>query len=478
MTELRPYPFQNDLVDELRAAIVRSRSAVLTLSTGAGKTVIAGRVAKLAADKGSTTLLLVHRRELVRQSIKTLKLAVPGMEIGVEAAGWPSIPWARLQVGMVQSIARRKFTCNPDIVIVDEAHHCRAPTWEKVLARWPDAVRIGLTATPERLDGKGLGEHFDEMVLGPSMAWLVDNNYLAPTRTMTVPVSWEDMGSVRRTRSGDYHTKDLAKRVTDKVVADAAAAYMRYCPGTQAIFFGVDTAHSKRVCEKLRSMGVVAEHVDGKDHISRRDRVINDFADNRVQVLGNCDLVSEGLDMPNCDVAILGRRTKSTTVYLQQAGRPMRYVKTRPGKVATILDVAGVVYDLGLPDDPREWTLADGEVSHKPTRQAETPRPCDNCRTCYRGAVCSHCGHYRASGASPVNEKDVELVDATPTKRRTAQYRRNAGMDRAEAIMHLCTTRWQFVQECIKIREELGYKPGWEWIAAKLVWDQLQGKAS
>ena len=291
MTELRLYPFQNDCVSDLRAAIMRSMSAALVLSTGAGKTVIAGRVAQLAAAKGSTTLLLVHRRELVRQSIKTLKLAVPGMPIGVEAAGWPAMPWAKLHVGMVQSIARREFTCNPDIVIVDEAHHARAPTWEKVLARWPHAVRIGLTATPERLDGRGLGEHFQEMVLGPPMAWLVENSYLAPTRTLTVPSSWEDMASVRRTKSGDYRSKDLAERVTDRVVADAAKAYMRHTPGQQAIFFGVDTNHSKMVCAKLRDYGIAAEHVDGKDHEARRDRIMAEFSERRIQVVGNCDLI-------------------------------------------------------------------------------------------------------------------------------------------------------------------------------------------
>ena len=155
---LRDYQLQ--AVDELRDAVNRHHSAVYMLPTGAGKTVVAGEISRLAAAKQTQTVLLVHRRELVRQAVDTLAEACPGLTIGVEAAGWPSIPWATLQVGMVQSISRRKFSINPGIVMVDEAHHARAATWEKVLQRWPNAMLIGLTATPERLDGKGLDEFF------------------------------------------------------------------------------------------------------------------------------------------------------------------------------------------------------------------------------------------------------------------------------------------------------------------------------
>ena len=170
--------YQQDAVHELRAAIQRHGSAVYCLPTGGGKTVVAGEIARLAAEKGSRTFFLVHRRELVKQAVDTLLEAVPGVSIGVECPGWPQMPWAPLQVGMVQSVARRQRVAKPDLVIIDEAHHARAKTWETVLGRWPDARRIGLTATPQRLDGKGLGEHFSEsyldlrsLNLSPMEAW-------------------------------------------------------------------------------------------------------------------------------------------------------------------------------------------------------------------------------------------------------------------------------------------------------------------
>ena len=134
-----------------------SGNRVYCLATGAGKTVVAAEIARLAGLKGSRTLFLVHRRELVRQAVDTLYEACPGEQVGVIAAGWPELPWAPLQVGMVQSIAKRERIPDFDLIIVDEAHHARAKTWATVLARWPKARLIGLTATPQRLDGKGLG---------------------------------------------------------------------------------------------------------------------------------------------------------------------------------------------------------------------------------------------------------------------------------------------------------------------------------
>ena len=350
--------YQIDGVAEIRRGIIRSGSVVYVLPTGGGKTVVAGEIARLAAAKGSRTLFLVHRRELVKQAADTLYEAVPGVSVGIEAAGWPSMPWAPLQVGMVQSIVRRPNIGQYDLVIIDEAHHARASTWEKVLSRWPKAKRIGLTATPERLDGKGLGEHFAEMVLGPTISDLVDVGNLAPCRTLRIPSSFV-LDGLKPDRHGEYRTSELGARVTDAVVADGVKAYLRYAKGRPAIFFGVHRDHSRRVCAGLREHGVRAEHVDGDDPPGRRDRIMNELKTGGLEVVGNCDLISEGFDAPRCDVVMMGCYTQSVTRYLQQAGRAMRPM---PGKTALILDLAGISHDLGLPDDVREWSLEDGEL--------------------------------------------------------------------------------------------------------------------
>ena len=242
------------------------------------------------------------------------------------------MPWAPLQICMVQSMVRRDHVARmrPSIVIWDEAHHVRAATWEKAMSWWPGVPSLGLTATPERLDGKGLGTHFGAMVEGPSIHWLVNNinpstdfSYLAPCRTLTVPTSL-DLSGLTRNRSGEYGAA-IGERITPGVIADAADAYTRYAAGQQAIFFrrepgslaACSGAASKRWESRRRTW-------TGEDHAARRDRIMAEFRDGAIQVVGNCDLISEGFDAPGCSVIMMGSPTRSITRYLQQAGRAMR----------------------------------------------------------------------------------------------------------------------------------------------------------
>ena len=229
--------YQLRAVDELREAVKRHKSAVYVLPTGGGKTVVAGLIAQRVTERGGQVMLVVHRRELVKQAADTLTEFVPGLALGVEAPGWPSMPWAPLQICMVQSMVRRDHVARmrPSIVIWDEAHHVRAATWGKAMSWWPGVPSLGLTATPERLDGKGLGAHFGAMVEGPSVKRLVADGWLAPCRTLTVPTSL-DLAGLSRNRSGEYGAA-IGQRVTAGVIADAADAYTRYAAGQQANIF-------------------------------------------------------------------------------------------------------------------------------------------------------------------------------------------------------------------------------------------------
>ena len=342
MTELRGY--QQDAVNEIRRAVAQFGSVVYCLPTGGGKTKVAGEIARLAAAKGSRTLFLVHRRELVKQTIETLENDCPGVQVGAIASGFPECPWAPLQVASIQSLVRRERVATPALTIWDECHHTRAKMWETVINRWPNAKRIGLTATPERLDGKGLAEHFATIVMGPTIPQLVEIDSLAPTRTLRIPMALM-LDDLKTNRSGEYNAKDLTNRVTGPVVASAVDAYLRYAKGKRAIFFAIHRDHSRRVCEGLRSQGIRAEHVDGDDPPARRDRIMTEFRTGGIDVVGNVALIDEGFDAPACEAVLLGAPTRSVTRYLQQAGRAMR---PGVGKTALVLDLAGISHELGL----------------------------------------------------------------------------------------------------------------------------------
>ena len=445
--------YQTQAVDELREAVRRHTSAVYVLPTGGGKTVVAGLIAQLATARGGQVMLVVHRRELVKQAVETLMKFVPGLALGVEAPGWPSMPWAPLQICMVQSMVRRDHVARmkPTIVIWDEAHHVRASTWEKALAWWPGVPSLGLTATPERLDGKGLGAHFGAMVEGPTIQRLVSDGWLAPCRTLTVPSSL-DLSGLTRNKSGEYGAA-IGERITPGVIADAADAYQRYAAGESAIFFGVNRDHSRSVVARLKEMGVKAAHVDGDDHSARRDRIMAEFRDGAIQVVGNCDLISEGFDAPGCSVIMMGSPMRSITRYLQQAGRAMR---PGAGKRALVLDLAGNSHELGLPDEPREWTLGDGEVSERRKKKAK-PRECPSCHTMFYGQKCTECAYQ--SPLAEVEETRTDLVEATgrpetPAKRpnRRSDVWRELGIARQQPDVRAAVEA---------IAERRGYKHGW-----------------
>ena len=465
--------YQQDAVVQLRAAVRRSRTAVYVLPTGGGKTVVAADMARRAARNGKRTMLLVHRRELVRQAVDTLAEAMPDLSVGVEASGWPAMPWAYLQVGMVQSIVRRETTARPDLVIVDEAHHVRTATWDAVLARWPNAATVGLTATPQRLDGKGLGAHFAEMVLGPTIPELVDLQNLAPTRTLSIPSHLNTAG-LKTDRHGEYRVADLTDRITDDVIGDAVHAYQNHTPGKRAIFFGITVEHSKRVCEALRALGYRAEHVDGTDSDSRRDRVMQSFKTGGLECVGNCNLISEGFDAPACDVAILGFKTASVTRYLQ-ANRASRY---RPGKTAVFMDLGGTAYELGNPDEIRTWTLEDGELKDPIGKSTPRPRTCGSCSTSFYGPNCSHCGEpYRGPGPNRT-EVETELVDLTGRRRPKKPARPKSKMTRRElngAIYAARKSANPYAALC-KVAEANGYRRNWVTVVLNL-WKKTEQTA-
>ena len=378
------------------------------LATGGGKTAIAGAVAEGLAARQRSLLALVHRHELVDQFCATLDRVGLSGRYGIIAAGRAPSPWAPFQVASIQTLHRRAgLELRPHFVVVDEAHHARARTWDEVISRFPSSKVLGLTATPARLDGKPLGRYFEKLVSGPSIKWLVAHGWLAPVTLKYVPRGALSKGA--RKHGGDYSRKDMAARLNREAIAAPVLAFLRHARDRRAVYFAVNTQDSRAVAEGLVERGVKAAHVDGKTPRQQRDQLFSEFREGHVQVLCNVDIMSEGTDVPACDCVIMGCPTMSLVRYLQQAGRGMR---PDHGRDMLLIDTtAENIWRHGAPDEERYWPLHHAEPRPQKRRPAAfSMRVCVHCATVYhaqRGA-CPECG--KAQPMEVPKHLDVELL--------------------------------------------------------------------
>jgi DNA repair protein RadD len=406
--QLRAY--QQQAISDLRMAY-RSGSAapLLVAPTGMGKTVVFAAITQAAAARGRQVLILVHRRELIHQA--SAKLAAIGVDHGVIAAGITPAN-ASVQVASVQTLIRRlDCAAAPDLIIIDEAHHAVAGnTWGRIIDHWPNSLLLGVTATPVRQDGRGLGCMFDQLVFGPSTAELIATGYLTPAR-IYAPPPVADLTGIHR-RAGDYAIDEAAERMDrPTVTGDAISHYQRIGAGQPAIAFCCNVKHAEHVCHAFKVAGIRAATLLG--NTTDRDALVARFAAGFIDVLVTVDVVSEGFDCPGAAVAILLRPTQSEGLYLQQIGRVLR---PAPGKqAAVVLDHVGNVHRHGFPDDHRNWTLADRE---RRAGSAGTPAPsvrtCPECFAAFKPApVCPCCGASCAAPDRQLKQVEGELVELT-----------------------------------------------------------------
>lgn len=406
--------YQNESVEAVRDAYRDAyRSPLLVLPTGGGKTVVFSYITEQMDKNGKRVYILVHRQELLYQTSK--KLSEFGVTHGIISPGH-SMTGDRVQVASVQTLVRRlERYPSSDLLIVDEAHHAGAGTWSKILSHYSNSKILGVTATPIRMDGKGLGVDcggfFDTLVEGPTTASLIQQGYLSEP-IVFAPPSGIDFNNIPK-RGGDFDKKILAER-TDKpkITGCAIEHYSKLCPGVPAICFCVSIAHAEHVAAEFRAAGWAAESLDGTMSDSVRKARINSLASGQIKVLTSCDIISEGTDIPVVGAAILLRATKSLGLYLQQVGRALRVY---PGKKnAYILDHVGNCFVHGLPDEIRSWSLHGLKQRGKKDKDDNEPglklKQCEKCYQVYRQGVvaCPFCGHIPKTGRE-IQQVDGEL---------------------------------------------------------------------
>jgi superfamily II DNA or RNA helicase len=451
-------PFQAlDIVRMRRAYAAGAARICYCLPTGGGKTVVFSFIVASATQRGRRVLILGHREEITAQI--SAALSAMGVAHGMIAPGYPATIWP-VQVASVATFARRldPSALPFDLVVVDEAHHSTAASWRGILAAYPDAKVLGVTATPTRLDGQGLGDIFDQMIVGPDVATLTEGGYLIPA-TFFTPLRLPNLAQVR-SRAGDYALDQLSAKMSERSLIDRAVKdYRQRCAGVPAVAFGVDRGHSEKIAQAFREAGFRSSHVDGETSRDERKRLIAALGTGDLDVLANCGLISEGVDVPAIGAAILLRPTQSLVLYLQQVGRTLRPTngKTR----AIVLDHAGNCLRHGLPDTPRQWSLAASKANVK---ERHDLRRCEACGAVNRPApFCSNCG----APPKPATPGSLELwLELTSSPGLAAQLR---------AMTYPEIVAWSDTPERARIAEMVrGFKRGWAWHRAR----EIEGNAT
>lgn len=444
--------YQEEAIRSLRASLAQGkRRPVLVSPTGSGKTRVSIEIIRMAVEKGKRVLFLAPRRELIYQASAVLESA--GVQHGVLMAGEPANRYAMVQVASFDTLwARRERMPMPmaDLVIVDEAHLSIANTRRKLIEAYPEARVIGLTATPARGDGRGLGEIYDDLIQAWGIRELTQAGFLVPVRYF-VP-SKPDLDGLKLNRDGDYQETELGHRMDrPQLVGDIVHNWHRIAPGRSTVVFCVTRAHSRHVTEEFQRRGVKAEHLDGETDLDERAAILARVASGETTVICNVFVMTYGLDIPRLEVAVMARPTRNPTLYLQTIGRVLRGA---PGKAeAIVIDHAGAVDEHGRVDDYFPWSLDPDSKVQDRKKAAEKDRKepkditCGECGYSFRSSrTCPHCGHEMIPKGKPIPTHQADLQEMDPA-------RENRNTNWADKIAFIAGLR--------TYAHENGYRAGW-----------------
>jgi DNA repair protein RadD len=424
---LRPYQIIN--VERMREAFRRGiRRVCYALPTGGGKTVEFIEILRRAQQRGTRVAVLVHRQELIDQTAEALRDT--GIGFGYVAAGYPETPGAQVLLCMVPTLVRRRGRlAGIGLIIIDECHQVMAASYLAILKDAPDAFVLGVSATPERLDGKGLAACFDELIVGPTVRELIDAGYLSSFKLCALERRIDL--SILRTVMGDYDVAGMTTlMVTPEMLAAAVDEYRKHCDGQRMLIFTASVIASRRTAKHFQAAGYRSAHLDGDTPKQERREILAKLATGAVQIVSNCGLVSECLNIPAVAAVMQLRPIKSTTIYLQQIGRALRPAADKSS--AIILDIAGNCYRHGMPDLDRAWSLEGRE-----RKKGEAPvKRCPSCGAIVHAAVmiCPECGHvFEPPPLKPV--KPTPLIEPPPAVVNNvwlagASWKRALGLDR------------------------------------------------
>ncbi|MPZ58739.1 MAG: hypothetical protein GEU91_20060 [Rhizobiales bacterium] len=455
MTTLRQY--QHDIVGEFEATVASgTRRVIVVAATGAGKTIVAGEIMRRAVAAGQRVLFLSHRVEITKQT--SAKLLDVDISHGILQAGFATELDAPVQVASVQTlhgrgIRRSTIELPPaDLLIVDECHHATAATYKKIIEAYPGAALLGLTATPCRGDGRGLGGIFETLIECPQVPELIEGKFLVGTRVYAP--SQPDLKGVK-VQAGDYVESQLAERMdVPQLVGDIPTHWHRHAEGRRTVVFATGVQHSVHIRDEFRKSGVACDHLDGSTPKDEREAILQKLACGAIDVVSNCAILTEGFDCPDIGCIVLARPTRKMGLFRQMIGRGLRPAESKVDCI--IIDHAGAVHRHGFAEDRVEWTLDPDKPAKNPTHTKRTEgdirsrlvdcKQCGALRT--GGEACRHCGFLPSPRPRHVGTVDADLALLQRNGRTVGHYLGPADRE-----------RWH--RQLAYIAVERGYKSGW-----------------
>lgn len=413
-------------------------------------------IARRTTKNNNRVMFLIHRKEVLDQAVKTFN------EQGVN----PSL----LTAGMVQTLTRRvdKLTA-PNVILVDEAHHALAKSYQRILKQFPKSIVLLFTATPHRTGRQQLDQIADDIIVGQSIHELTDKGFLAPFRYFQPPNDF-DSKLLKRSSTGDFTNESMQQAMSTKIFGHIVKQYKRIASGMQAVVYTYSIDSAIKIANEFNSEGISAIEVDGTTSKEKRNLAVRKFREQEIKILVNVNLFTEGVDLPNVDCVIMARPTASLALYLQFS---MRCLNPRPGKTAIIIDHANNFKTFGYPDDDRDWKKAIKSGKQKSKTLLTDPGlsivTCDYCFAVVKASEvkdgkCPICGKpIKVHEAKPVS--DVDLVEAS--KERQKAIREIVKSDLLKSVATKSVGELHSLRELQAYAKLHSYKPGWAWFQAK-----------
>ena len=413
-------------------------------------------IARRTTANNKRVMFLIHRKEVLQQAVKTFDKQDVNSNL--------------LTAGMVQTLTRRVDKLpTPDVILVDEAHHALAKSYQNILNKFPKAIILLFTATPHRTGRVQLDRIADDIIVGQSIHELTEKGFLAPFRYFQPPGDF-DSKLLKRGSTGDFTNDSMQQAMSTKIFGHIVKQYKRIANGMQAVVYTYSIDSAIKIAAEFNSEGISAVEVDGTTSKEKRAVAVRKFREQKIKILVNVNLFTEGVDLPDVDCVVMARPTASLALYLQFS---MRCLNPRPGKTAIIIDHANNFKSFGYPDDDRDWKQAIKSGKQKSKTLLKDPGlsivTCDYCFAVVKASEvkdgkCPICGKpIKVHEAKPIS--DVDLVEAT--RERKARIKQIIQDQVMTNIVDKPVSELKSLSELQAYARLHGYKSGWAWYQAK-----------